>query len=68
MYIHTAEYYLHFSEIYIFLNENTQKAAQQFYDLQRPLKVGRELLNYAKFFPPVETQWVKTTTWHLREL
>lgn len=37
-----------FQDFFFFLNENTQKAAQQFYELQRPLKVGRELLNYAK--------------------
>lgn len=72
MHIHTVEYYLRFSKIFFFIlfffNENTQKAAQRFYELQRPLKEGRELLNYAKFLPPVEAQWVKNTIWHLREL
>lgn len=42
-----------FSFFFFFFNENTQKAAQRFYELRRPLKVGRELLNYAKFLPPV---------------
>lgn len=36
--------------IFYFFNENTQKAAQRFCELRRPLKVGRELLNYAKFY------------------
>lgn len=46
-------------QVFFFFNENTQKAAQRFCELRRPLKVGRELLNYAKFLPPVETRWAK---------